>query len=143
MSEITSDFDKFFALYPRPTGIGAARRAFINQIMFKGALPEQMIAAAKRFRELKSDVKTEFIPYPAKWLEDETYRDADLQTPAAPLYTGWRKRLADYLGEKVVQTYLEHATFEDGILTLNTDKGWILKRQYEAKLMMAGVREVV
>lgn len=136
-------FDELWKHYPNKTGIGAAKAAFANQIFFKGADASQMARAAKKYAELKSDTDKKFIPYPSKWLEGQFYLDEDVNPPAAPVFQGWRKRLADYLGEKVVQTYLEHATFEDGILTLNTDKGWILKRQYEAKLMMAGVREVV
>lgn len=136
-------FDDLWKHYPNRTGIGAAKAAFANQIFFKGADPAQMARAAKIYAETKSDTDKRYIPHPVKWLESQTYLDEDLNPAPIIELTGWKKHLSDYLGEKVVQTYLEHASFNDGILTLNTDKGWILKRQYEAKLMMAGVREVV
>lgn len=137
------EFDDFWREYPKKTAISAARTAFINQMFFKNARPEQMIAAAKKYRELNSDKDITFIPNPARWLTDQIYLDDDLKAAPASTLEGWKKDLAYHLGEKVVQAWLEDASFHDGVLTLHNGRGWMFKRQYEAKLMMAGVREVV
>ena len=74
-------FDDFWKAFPRKTGIGTARAAFSNQLMFHNADPVQIVNAAKAFARKHDEAKTEerFIPKPESFLNSQTYLDPDLQ----------------------------------------------------------------
>ena len=81
------DFNNFWEAYPRQTGIGAARKAWSNEIFFKSAKPEQMIHAAKAYKNKTEEDKTEerFTQKPSTFLQDQTYLDPDLNKPVNKL----------------------------------------------------------
>ena len=67
------DFEKFWAVYPRKVGKGAARRAFAKIRVPVG----ELIAAVeeqKRSEQWRKD-GGQFIPHPATWLNQERWED--------------------------------------------------------------------
>lgn len=66
-------FDKFWSVYPRKGGKGAARRQWAAALR-RGMDAEAIIAAAERYRDdPKRDPR--FTKYPQGWLNDERYND--------------------------------------------------------------------
>ena len=71
-------FENFWSSYPRKTGKGGARKAFLKAI--KTHEPEKIIQGAKQFSSTnKSD--PEFTPHPATWLNQERWADEPLEPP--------------------------------------------------------------
>ena len=71
-------FENFWTSYPRKTGKGGARKAFLKAI--KTHEPEKIIQGAKQFASTnKSD--PEFTPHPATWLNQERWADEPLEPP--------------------------------------------------------------
>lgn len=135
-------FAEFYRIYPRPTAIGAARRSWNAQIFFHAADPEQIVAATKAFAAKHAETDKSFIPYPAKYLDDQVYLDGELQIkPAEPL-VGWQAELANTLGEAWVRAWCTGATYEGGILKVNRMADW-LKNTYSVQLERAGVKNVI
>jgi hypothetical protein len=73
-------FEDFWAVYPRKTGKGAARKAFRNATLT--ADPNILFHAAERYAASKLDPK--FTPHPATWLNQERWLDEELQPKPAP-----------------------------------------------------------
>jgi uncharacterized protein YdaU (DUF1376 family) len=73
-------FEDFWAVYPRKTGKGAARKAFRNAALT--ADPNILFHAAERYAASKLDPK--FTPHPATWLNQERWLDEELQPKPAP-----------------------------------------------------------
>lgn len=70
------DFDKFWALYPRKSAKGDARKAWQQTSALRPAI-EKIIKALHAARASKQWTKDEgeFIPYPATWLRQERWDD--------------------------------------------------------------------
>ncbi len=81
------DFEKFWAVYPRKVGKGAARKAWDKAIKAR-ADPADVIAAAERYRDdpkrQREDIK--YTAHPATWLNSERWLDQ----PEEPTLTGPR-----------------------------------------------------
>lgn len=68
--DVQADFERFWSLYPRKVGKGAARKAW--DAASRKALPEQIQAAV---RSQRFDLREKFIPHPATWLNQERWAD--------------------------------------------------------------------
>jgi uncharacterized protein YdaU (DUF1376 family) len=73
-------FEDFWAVYPRKTGKGGARKAFRTATLT--ADPNILFHAAERYAASKPDLK--FTPHPATWLNQERWLDDELQPKPAP-----------------------------------------------------------
>lgn len=111
---------EFFKEYPRPTGIGAVRRSWANQIFFHQANPEQMLSACKQFRKKTINTDTQYIKSPAKWLDEQCYLDPDLQPPKLLELPKHLTSLVKYIGETKVILNCTGSELVDGILYLQT-----------------------
>jgi len=139
------DFGDFWAVYLKPTGIGAAKRSWSNQIFFHNAKPEQIIMATKKYAEINKDKEKQFIPNPAKFLDDQTYLDEELQEPLKaerPPLEGWKKDLAVHLGESVFYAWCDGAELTNGVLKVKK-LAQHFQNMYSVQLSNAGVLRVV
>lgn len=95
-----TDFNDFWEIYPRQTGIGAARSQWHNEIMFKAAQPEQVVKAAKAYKEKMEDKGTDeqYIQKPVTFLRDQTYLDPELNR-AKPKKVEGQKSMMDFGGD--------------------------------------------
>ena len=77
------DFDDWWAMYPRKTGKGNARRAY--RAAKKKANAEVLLAAVKKFaKKVAADgTDQKFIPMPTTWLNGERWDDEDSPDAAA------------------------------------------------------------
>lgn len=73
-----SEFDQFWAMYPRKVGKGKASRDFVKAR--KRAPLDKIIAGATRYATDPNLPAKEFIPYPATWLNADSWDDE----PCAP-----------------------------------------------------------
>jgi hypothetical protein len=79
-----SHFKAFWDLYPRKVGGGEAERVFTEVVVGTLSHPPvpaaDIIDKARAFARSVDIDKLEFVPYPAKWLKDRRFEDADLFT---------------------------------------------------------------
>jgi hypothetical protein len=73
-------FEDFWAVYPRKTGKGGARKAF--EAACRKSSPVTLREAARLFASTLPDPK--FTPHPATWLNQERWLDEELQPKPAP-----------------------------------------------------------
>lgn len=73
---------RFWTLYPRKAGKGAARRAW--KVALGKASADEILAALQRFAAKSAGADTKFIPHPASWLNGERWLDADLNPAPEP-----------------------------------------------------------
>lgn len=80
------DFDRFYGIYPRRIGKGAARQAFTRAIKKKPA--QLIIEAAHEFACFckRMNIDPKFIPHPTTWLNQERWDD-ELQKEQGPKTT--------------------------------------------------------
>lgn len=71
-------WQRFWSLYPKKIGKGAARRSWARALR-KVDDPEVLIAAARRFAGHADDLR--YVPYPSTWLNQERWLDATGATP--------------------------------------------------------------
>lgn len=78
----TLEFDTFWAYYPRRSGKGAARKAFLAQTS-RGVSAAHIIQAASDYADNCKRIgkEAQFIPHPATWLNQERYDDDVEQAP--------------------------------------------------------------
>jgi hypothetical protein len=68
-------FERWYALYPRKKDRGTAKRAFAKA-QARGLIGfEELLAATTRYAKGMSDKETEYIKYPASWLNADSYLD--------------------------------------------------------------------
>ena len=87
----STDFDAFWAAYPKKRGKWQAVAAWNNAV--KRDTPENIIAGAKGYAEqIKRDsVQAQYIKYPQGWLNDDRWRENQpLQVPERFAKSGWR-----------------------------------------------------
>lgn len=77
-----TDFNEFWAAYPRKVAKGTARAAWAKALK-RGAEPADVIAAAARASAQwrAAHTETRFIPHPATWLNGERYDDEPEPVP--------------------------------------------------------------
>ena len=80
-------FPKFYEVYPKKKARGAAEKAWEKAI--KKTDPEKIIEAARNFAEHSKGKDKQFLPYPAKWLNQEQWDDE--------LETDTKRTSTDYL----------------------------------------------
>lgn len=145
------EFDQFWEAWPKKTGVGAARSAFTNEVMFKAADPSQIVRAARALAYKVKDMPIEeqkFIPKASNWLVDQSYLDPDLQIePPKPInmddFEEWQRVLAGMYGIHIVKSWFGEATLEGGIL--NVKNNFIankVKSEYSQGLNRIGVKDV-
>ena len=82
MSELVTDFDRFWHAYPRRTAKGTARKAWAK-LAPDAALVERILEALvwqTRQPDWLRDGGT-YIPYPASWLRAERWDDEPVTLP--------------------------------------------------------------
>ena len=91
MGHDVTDFEAFWAAYPRKTAKGSARKAW-EQLSPDAALVERMLDAVTWQRRQPQWLQQDgdFIPYPATWIRAERWDDEPFQ--AAPLVTPTNSR---------------------------------------------------
>lgn len=74
-----SDFDQFYAAYPRKVAKGAARKAWERMARLEPDLLEKCLAALAWQRDCPQWTKDggDFIPHPSTYLNQERYDDED------------------------------------------------------------------
>ena len=80
--EADPEFTEFWAAYPRKVGRASGQRAW-RAALRAGAFPKQIIAGAERFRDecRARGTASNYIPYPARWLNDGRYADESADAP--------------------------------------------------------------
>lgn len=136
----------FFKVYPKPTGIGACRQAWTSQIFFHGANPEQMYNAARSYAHKHRDAEKQYLPNPARWLNDQTYLDPDLQElpkEETPL-DGWQAKLVDLIGLQRFRINCENSQLEGGVLYLDKPDPVIaiFKNRFQTEMRLCGITDV-
>lgn len=128
---MTGDFDTFWRIYPNQTGIGAARKSFAAEIFFKSADPAQIIAATKAYAQKHKDTDKRYIPRPARYLDDQTYLDPDLQIRvtldvALENLTGKQALLLAAIGSDIYLNWFSKATWQEAEIHL--ERAWYKAR---------------
>lgn len=87
-------FETFWEAFPKKAGKPAAKKAF-GKALKSGADPAKITEAARRYAQTDA-VQRGFVKYPQGWLNDERWKDADLQESE----TGRRRSLEtpDWMG---------------------------------------------
>lgn len=73
ISKSESDFEEFYSLYPRKVGKATARKAFEKALANNDV--EVIFDGVRRLVEDPNLPDTQFIPYPATWLNREGWND--------------------------------------------------------------------
>ena len=87
-AELRRAFEKFWAVYPRPTGQPYAFKAFAQAVR-AGASPAEIIDGAARFaaervaQEPDPAQRERFTPYPANWLNRKGWTDPPPPAPSS------------------------------------------------------------
>lgn len=76
-----SDFDQWWALYPRKTGKIAAKAAYAKAM--KSVTAARLLLATKRYAEDPNLPEATYIPHPSKWLNDGRWDDDPLPSRTA------------------------------------------------------------
>ena len=80
--EAVSDFDAFYAAYPKKVSKIGARKAWAKALKAAGG-PEEIMAGLYRTR---FSVNREFIPHPSTWLNGQRWNDEDDYEPDGHRY---------------------------------------------------------
>jgi hypothetical protein len=72
----TAAFERFYEIYPRHVGKGAAQKAFLSAA--KRAPVATILAAATRFASDPNLPEREFVAYPTTWLNQDRWEDEPL-----------------------------------------------------------------
>lgn len=93
-SKVDSDFEEFYAAYPRHVGKEAARRAFVKAVKTK-AKAADIVEGARRYAAATAAAGTEtrYVAHPATWLNAGRWSD-DMQDAAPIELTPWQKKTA-------------------------------------------------
>lgn len=75
------EFEQFWAAYPRKTGKGVARKAFVKALRLTTL--DTMLTAIQWQRQQEQWVKAggQFIPHPSTWLNQERWADEPTRLP--------------------------------------------------------------
>lgn len=91
-ARVESEFEDFYAAYPRHVGKDAARRAFEKAVK-AGTAPADIIDGARRYAAATAAAGTEtrYIAHPATWLNAGRWSD-DMEDAAPVECTPWQKK---------------------------------------------------
>jgi hypothetical protein len=85
-SATPTEFDSFYASFPRRIGKEAARKAFAKAL--KIATAEQITAGAKRYAEARRGEDPKFTKHPATWLNAGCWDDEIASAPRNAAHPG-------------------------------------------------------
>lgn len=93
-ARVESEFEDFYAAYPRHVGKDAARRAFEKAVK-AGTAPADIVEGARRYAAATAAAGTEtrYIAHPATWLNAGRWND-DMEDAAPVELTPWQKKTA-------------------------------------------------
>lgn len=93
-ARVASEFEDFYASYPRHVGKDAARRAFEKAVK-AGTPAADIVDGARRYAAATAAAGTEtrFIAHPATWLNAGRWSD-DMEDAAPEELTPWQKKTA-------------------------------------------------
>lgn len=93
-ARVESEFEDFYASYPRHVGKDAARRAFEKAVK-AGTAPADIVEGARRYAAATAAAGTEtrYIAHPATWLNAGRWND-DMEDAAPIELTPWQKKTA-------------------------------------------------
>lgn len=93
-ARVESEFEAFYASYPRHVGKDAARRAFEKTVK-AGIATADIVEGARRYAAATAAAGTEtrFIAHPATWLNAGRWND-DMEDAAPVELTPWQKKTA-------------------------------------------------
>lgn len=82
MSQLVTDFDLFWAAYPRRTAKGDARKAW-QKLAPSPALVQEILEALVWQRQQPDWLKAggQYVPFPASWLRSERWSDEPVNLP--------------------------------------------------------------
>lgn len=75
------DFDRFWAIYPRRIGKGAARKAWATAITT--TTPDTIILGLQKYAPTRTGQDPQYTPHPATWLNQQRWED-EPETPRPP-----------------------------------------------------------
>lgn len=80
---VDENFDRFWAIYPRKTGKGEARKAWLKAIVL--ATPDLIIAGVERYAPTRIGEDPKYTPLPTTWLNQQRWEDEpETPRPAGP-----------------------------------------------------------
>lgn len=84
-AEMTADFEAWWALYPRKTDKGHARKTFIALMRNKAVTMPVLMEATERYRDVRvrDPGHPKYTPYPGTWLNGEGWLDEEC-VPSTP-----------------------------------------------------------
>lgn len=77
-TEVDGQFDRFWAIYPRKTGKGAARKAWATATLT--TTPDIILAGVERYAPTRHGQDPQYTPHPATWLNQQRWED-EPETP--------------------------------------------------------------
>lgn len=77
-TQVDEEFDRFWAIYPRRIGKGAARKAWTTAITT--TTPDTIIAGLQRYAPTRTGQDPQYTPHPATWLNQQRWED-EPETP--------------------------------------------------------------
>lgn len=92
LDHVDLDFDRFYEIYPRKIGKGAAKTAFAKAIKKKPA--QLIIEAAHEYLVACKGKDKKFIPHPATWLNQERWDD-EIEFDQGSIDTEFRLMVTD------------------------------------------------
>jgi len=92
LDHVDLDFDRFYEIYPRKIGKGAAKTAFAKAIKKKPA--QRIIEAAHEYLVACKGKDKKFIPHPATWLNQERWDD-EIEFDQGSIDTEFRSMVTD------------------------------------------------
>lgn len=85
-------FDRFYQMYPRKVGKGAAKKAFF--LALKKSSAQKIIDAALEYNKACAGKDKKFIPHPSTWLNQERWDD-EVEYDQGQVDTAFRSMVTD------------------------------------------------
>lgn len=87
-----ASFEVFYQAYPKRRARGKAQQAYTKAISL-GATAEELLAGAKRYAVEVRGKESQFVAFPASWLNQQRWLDEPERTPQTNV-VGFRKEFA-------------------------------------------------
>ena len=125
-------FEDFWKAYPRKSSMGAARRAFADEIFLKNADPAVIVRAATNYAQQRAGEDEKFTKSAKNWLSDQDYLNEDLQAePSKPMDLSglepWQAEVVKRFGEAAYSSWFRETKLRDKVLVVKTTfvRDWI------------------